>query len=352
MGPRGEQVTDASRYRFRGRWLSLGGTVIGVSALIWVLGRVDYDRLLDVLRRAEVAPLLAVPLAVAAEQLIRAWKWRQLLHEIRSIGSLRLFGAIMAGYFATMLIPLGISPLVRSWLIARLEGLKMSTVLATAAIDRLVDGLMFCGFVALALALAAVPETGGGIRLGLLLGGLGSFLGFSALLYGLSRFKARAGEADAWPARLAARLPERFADPLLQVLRAFAEGVVWPRQHWRGLTIVLASATMKLVSLTHFFWAGLGFGVVLDFADYLFLLVFFGFLLIISRITRIPGGFFLGAVFALDLLGVAEEQALAMVLVVQVSTVVTVSMVGAFALWRSGLALDDLKAAAPAAAEA
>jgi len=344
-----------SRSHSRGRWRKAWSAIalaVGLAAVLWVLGRVDYERLLEVVRRAEVAPLLAVPLAIAAEQLIRAWKWRQQLHEIRPVGNLRLFGAIMAGYFATMLIPLGISPLVRSWLIARLEGLKMSTVLATAAIDRLVDGLVFCGFVALALALAAVPEANGGIRLGLLAGGLGSFLGFAALLYGLSRFKARAGEAGAWPARAAALLPERFSGPLLQVLRAFAEGVVWPRQHRRGLAIVLASTTMKLVSLSHFFWAGLGFGVVLGFTDYLFLLVFFGFLLITSRMTRVPGGFFLGTVFALDLLGVAEEQALAMVLVVQASTVATVGVVGAVALWRSGLALGDLKAAAPAAAKA
>lgn len=341
-----------SRSQSRGRWRKLWSALalaVGLAAVLWVLSRVDYDRLLEVLRRAEVMPLLAVPLAVAAEQLLRAWKWRQLLYEIRPVGSLRLFGAIMAGYFATMLIPLGISPLVRSWLVARLEGLKMSTVLATAAIDRLVDGLVFCGFVALALGLAAVPEASGGIRLGLLAGGLGSFLGFAALLYGLSRFKGRAGAADGWPARAAARLPERFAGPLLRVLQAFAEGVVWPRQHRRGVAIVLASTAMKLISLTHFFWAGLGFGVVLGFADYLFLLVLFGFLLIVSRITRVPGGFFLGAVFALDLLGVAEEQALAMVLVVQATTVATVSVVGAFALWRSGLALGDLKVGVPQA---
>jgi hypothetical protein len=37
------------------------------------------------------------------------------------IASLRLCGAILAGYAASILLRLGISPLVRSWLVARRE---------------------------------------------------------------------------------------------------------------------------------------------------------------------------------------------------------------------------------------
>lgn len=326
------------------RWWSVLGALVGLGAVVWIASRVDYLRLRDVVMGADLVPLAMVPLAVAAEQLIRAWKWRQILHDIRPVRTLRLFGAVMAGYFATTLIPLGISPLVRSWLVARLEGLKMSAVLATAAIERLVDGVVFSVFVALALALAAFPDPSGAIRMGLLLGGGGGLVGFSLALYGLARFKSRAADPGGWPVRLVGLLPARYGDPVHRVLRSFAEGVVWPRQRWRGAAVVLAALAMKLVSLTHFYWVGLGFGVVLGFADYVFLLVFLGFLLIMSRLARIPGGFFLGAVFALDLLGVAEEQALAMVLVVQTAVILTVSGVGAFALWRSGLVLGDLRA--------
>lgn len=123
--------------------------VVGLSALAWAFWRVDYGRLIEVIGQADIAFVVMVPLAIAAEQLVRAWKWRQLLSPIRAVGTLRLFGAIMAGYFANLLVPLGLSPIVRCWLVARLEALKMSAVLATAAIDRLVDGLIFTGFVAL-----------------------------------------------------------------------------------------------------------------------------------------------------------------------------------------------------------
>ncbi len=327
----------------RHRWWSIGGALIGALALGWVLWRVDYARLQDILIQANVGFLLLVPLTIAVEQWVRAWKWRQLLHGIRPIGTLRLFGAIMAGYFANILIPLGISPIVRSWLIARLEELRMGTVLATAAIDRLVDGVIFTGFVAFAIGFAVFPDPGGDIRLGLIVGGVGSFVLFALLLYLLARWKKRAGHGDGWTARLGARLPARLAGPFKGFLQSFTEGIVWPGEIWRGAGIIIASFGIKLIATTHFLWAGLAFGVVLRPAEYVFLLVFLGFLIILTRLARIPGGFIVGGVFALDLLGVAGEEGLAMVLLVHFSSLITISTIGAFALWRNGVAIADLR---------
>ena len=327
------------------RWWSIGGAITGLLALAWVFWRIEYDRMLDVLDQANVIFVLMVPLAIALEQLVRAWKWRQLLYAIRPVGTLRLFGAIMAGYFANLLVPLGISPFVRSWLVARLEALKMSAVLATAAIDRLVDGLIFTGFVAVVLAFAVFPDPSGTIHLGLIVGGVGSFALFTLLLVALAGYKRRVGLADSWITRLADRLPVRFAEPVKRVMRSFAKGVIWPREAWRGAGVVFASIVIKLIAITHFLWASLAFGLVLNALDYVFLVVFLGFLIILSRLARFPGGFLVGAIFALDLLGVPDEQALVMVLLVQFSSLLATASIGAFALWRSGIALDELRLA-------
>ena len=130
--------------------------------------------------------------------------------------------------------------------------------------------------------------------------------------------------------RLIERLPARFAGPLKGFLRSFADGIVWPGERWRGVAIVLAGVVMKLIATTHFLWAGLAFGVLLRTPDYVFLMVFLGFLIILSRFARIPGGFLLGSIFALDLLGVDEERALAMTLAVQFANMLTVAGVGGF----------------------
>ncbi len=325
------------------RWWVIGSAAVVGLALVWLLRGIDLDRLYDLVAGADPVFLAALLLTVAAEQIARAWKWRQILHGIRPVGTLRLFGTIMAGYFVGMLIPLGISPLVRSWLVARLEGLGTGTVLATAAIDRLVDGLVFSVFVFAALGLAAFPDPGG-VRLGLVAGGAGSLVLFAALLVALARYKRRAGRPDGWIARLAGRLPARFSGPVGAFAASFAQGIVWPRERWRAGAVVLASFAIKLVALSYFLWAGLAFGILLGAEDYLFLLAFLGFLVILSRAARIPGGFLLGSVFALDLLGVEAEPALAMTVAVQFATMLTVAAVGAFALWRQGMTLGALRA--------
>ncbi len=343
MAARSDRVTATAKFWHRRRWWTVGGAVVSLAAFIWIFWRIDYGRLIDVVGQADLAFVAMVPIAIVAEQLVRAMKWRQLLFRLRPIGTLRLFEAIMAGYFANLLVPLGLSPIVRSWLVARLEALTMSAVLATAAIDRLVDGLVFTGFVAFALAFAVFPDPDGNIRLGLLLGGGASFALFVWFGYLLSNFKRHAGNPDAWLSRLADRLPGRFAGTVKKLLASFAGGIVWPREIWRGLSIVLASIVIKLIATTHFLWAGLAFGLMLRPADYVFLLVFLGFLIILSRLVRIPGGFFLGATFALDLLGVRAETALAMVLLVQASSILAIASIGGIALWRSGVTLGEMK---------
>lgn len=328
-----------------GHWWSAAGLILAVAALAWLLWRVDLDQFLQVITDADLVFLLLLPLTIAVEQLIRAWKWRQLLLSIRSVSTLRLFAAIMAGYFTTIVIP-GVSPLVRSWLVARRESLTVAAVLATAAIDRFIDGVIFSGFVAAALVFATVPDPDGTIRLGMMVAGGGSLALFALLLALLARFKAAVARDGNPPVmRLIGRLPARMAEPVRRFLRAFATGILWPRSPVRGAGILLASVAMKLSSLTHFLWAGLAFGVTLRPSEYLFLMVFLGFFHILIHFTRIPGGRVLGSIFALELLGVAEEQALAMALLVQAASMLTVTAIGAVAFWRSGVALDDLRIA-------
>lgn len=339
-------MTEAAigRARWR-RWAPWIGGALGVAALAWVLRGIDLNRFLAMLAGADLRFLVLVPVAIAGEQLVRAWKWRQLLYPIRPAGTLGLFGAIMAGYFASLIIPLGASPLVRSWLVARRHGLKTSSVLATVAIDRLVDGIVFAGFVPVALVLVAVPDPTGSIRAGLAWGAGGSLVLFVLLLLALAGYRLQAIDGARWLVWCFDRVPRRLAEPTHRLARSFAEGIVWPKETWRRVGIVLASVLIKLIAATHLLWAGLALGVLLQPAEYLFLLVFLGFLVILAHFARIVAGFTIGAVFALGLLGVPEEQALAMALIVQGASLLTVAAIGVLALWWQGVALGELRAA-------
>ena len=332
----------AGRYR---RWLPWIGAVLGIATLAWVLRRFDFDRFVSTLAGADWRFIAVMLLTIAGEQLVRAWKWRQLLHPLRAISTLRLFGAIMAGYLLAFLVPFGLGSVARSWLVARHENLKLSAVLATVALDRLTDGVVFACLVPIALLSVVFPDPTGSIRSGLIWAGAGSFVLFALLLFALAAYRYGALGADGRMLRLVDRMPARIAAPVRRVAASFAEGITWPRQAWRGAGIVLASALIKVIAATHFLWAGLAFGVVLQPAQYLFLIVFLGFLIVLGHFIRLAGSFLIGGVFALGLFGVSEEQAFAMALVVQSGAMLTVALIGALSMWLQGVALAEVRAA-------
>ncbi len=314
---------------------------IGALLLAWVLRDFDLGELQGVLESAEIWPLLLLPLATVAEQLLRALKWRQMLHPLRSVAVWRLFGAIMVGYFANLVTLVRVSPLVRAWLIARVEALSTSTLLATVVLDRLIDGLVFVGLTTLALVIAQFPDTTGTVWTALAWGAFVSLVLVCGLILGLVSLRRFLGQDSGarWLVRFARRLPRRWRDPLSDSIRRFFEGVMWPTEAWRGIMIVAASVAIKLVAISYFVWAGLAFQVTLAPQDYLFLMVFLGFLVVLAGTLGLMGGFTAGAVFVLKGFGVGVEPALAMTLVVQAATMLTVATTGAAALWLQGYTL-------------
>jgi len=323
-------------------WSALA-TALTLGALAVVFHDLNLDLLLRILAGADWIWLVAMLAAVPAEQLLRAWKWRQILYDIRPVATLRLFGAVMAGYFANVLVPIGVSPLVRAWLVARLEGLAVSTALLTTAIERFIDGIVFALLVGTLVWRYDFPDAPQVLQPIFAAAGLGGLLLFAGSLLGVFALRHRLLNRGSISGRAMARLERAFDGRFKGLGDAVAGGIVWPRSFARGAGVWLASLLMKAVSTSHFLWAGFAFGIVLPPTDYLFIMVFAGFSLIISRFVRIPGGGVIGAAFALKLLGVPDEEALAMVTVVHVVTLVTIIAMGATALWCSGVAPAELR---------
>ncbi len=320
------------------------GILVGIIALAWVLKDFNIERFGKILEKADYRYLLPIPVLIAAEQVMRALKWKQFLFPLRPIGVWRLFGAVMAGYLANHIVPVRVSPLVRAWLVARLEDLRMGTVLATITLDRIVDGFVFTGFTVLALAFVTFSDETGRVYEGIAWGGAGSLALFIVLAATLSALRKKAAKgAVVLPVFLTKRLPRRAAEASDEFFALFAGGIVWPRQGWRRALIPIASIVMKLLAISHFFFTGLAFGVLLAPMQYVFIMVFLGFLLVLAGILRIVGSFTFGIVFVLQGFGVDTETGLAMALTVMTLTSLTIVGTGAGALWLEGIGLDDLR---------
>jgi uncharacterized membrane protein YbhN (UPF0104 family) len=335
-------MTVAATVAPRRRWLPWIGALIGLSALAWVLRRFDLDRFLATLASADFFYIALVPISLITEQLVRAWKWRQILSPLKWIGTLRLFGAVMAGYLLASLIPFGFGTIARSWIVARSEHLKLPSVLATVGLDRVTDGVVFACFVPVAL-LAVVFQDPGGVRTGLIWSGAGTFIFFMLVGLALLAYKRGMLSQQSYLVRLIDKLPVRLSTLCRRLAISFGDGIIWPKGIWRGTGIVCGSIIIKILAASHFLWAGLAFGVVLQPAQYIFILVFIGFLVILGHFARVAGSFILGGIFVLALLGVPNEQALAMVLVVEAAHLLSVAALGALSLWRQGISLAELR---------
>jgi len=322
------------------RWgLPVIGTVVALSSLFWIYRNLDIQLFLSGLATADLVWLPVLAATILLEQLIRGWKWRQILFDLKPVSSLRLFGATLAGYGVAVLVPLGVSPFVRSWLIARLEGLRWAAVLTTAAVERFLDGIVFALFAAAVAMLGQIPDFDGNARAGLAIaGGLGAVL-FSALLGLLFVGRSPLTRDDTRISRLIDWLSGKGGSRFDGVRLAVRDGIVWPTDRGRQVAAVSGSVAMKLVAMTHFLWAGLSVGVVLSVPDYLFLMVFAGFALVLTRFIRVPGGFVIGSAFALKQLGVADEQALTMILFNHVLSLILMVGFGLLFLWRSGVTI-------------
>lgn len=326
------------------RWiLPVLGAALALWLVFWLYGSLDVARFMAGLRGADPIWLGVLAGAILLEQWFSGWKWRQILYDVKPVGTLRLTGALLAGYGANVLVPLGISPLVRAWLVARLDGLKMATVLSTTIIARFLDGVVFALFAGLVALAGQIPQIEGDLRLGLSVAGALNLALFGGLLWGLFRFRALFAREGPLICRAFDWGAARFGANGPGLRAALGDGIVWPRARTRRLAAIGAAVLGKLVAVTHFLWAGLAVGVVLTAWDYLFLMVFAGFAMVIGRFVRIPASFVFGAGFALKALGVPDEEALLMILFNYITTIILVVGIGLVVLWQSGLDIRRLQ---------
>ena len=325
------------------RWIvPLVGAGLALSAIFYLYRGLDFGRLLIELQNTKFRWIVMLAAAILLEQLVQGWKWRQLLFEIKPISSWRLMGAFLSGYGANVMVPIGVSPLVRSWLVARLESLRIASVLVTTATSRFVDGIVFAIIAGIVAMSGQIPNLEGNLQAGLAAAGALNLAIFSTILWMLFTSRVRFSDDASIISRTVDWIADKSRGKFGDLRTGLSEGIIWPKNRQRQVNIVVASFTMKAIAATHFLWAGLAVGVLLPPMDYLFLMVFAGFGLVLARFVRVPGGFVIGSGFALKLLGVADETALAMILFNHMITLILVVGIGLMVLWRSGVDIRNI----------
>ncbi len=118
------------------------GYLISAACLVWVLhGYPIRTELIPAIRDLDwkwVAAGIALDLAA---YLIHAWRWNTLLQPVIRLGFWRTVQAIYVGLFANEILPLRTGELIRCYLLAHWNNLRISLSFASAAVERVIDGI-------------------------------------------------------------------------------------------------------------------------------------------------------------------------------------------------------------------
>jgi glycosyltransferase 2 family protein len=136
------------------------GYLVSAACLIWVLhGYPIKQDLLPAIRDLDwkwVA--LGVGLDLSA-YLVQGWRWKTLLQPVIRLGFWRTVQAIFIGLFANAVLPLRTGELIRCYLLAHWNNLRISLSFASAAVERVIDGVfLVASFLITAGLIRSIPK--------------------------------------------------------------------------------------------------------------------------------------------------------------------------------------------------
>lgn len=320
---------------------------LALAALFAIYRDLDFRRFSSAFVGADKTWLIVLAGVILLEQAVRAWKWRQILREVKPVATTsRLFGAILASYGLQLVVPVPVTPLARAWFIARLEKLTVATVLSTIAVDRYVDAIVFALFIGFVGTSGLAVYIGKDLQTVLIAVAVVQGVMFAGFAYGLFRARTLLQQDESHPSRVVDWLARQGGRRFDGLREGMVLGMVWPREWWRQAGVILASGVMKFLAASQFLWAGLAIGIVLAPVDYLFLMVFSGLALLAATFVRVPGLYFFVTVMAFDLVGLGFNEAFAILILIRVTTMACMLGPGFIFGWNAFVAIRQDKRSA------
>lgn len=228
------------------------GLIISIGALFLAFKDVEWEALLDALRRANYAWMIPAAIAMLLAIAARAERWRWLLGGRGDVSYMRSFRAVSIGYLMSNVLPFRLGELVRPIVISR--GGKVSGVKAfsTVAVEHVLDILVILVMLALVLPdLPLPPVVAQGARLSAIVFGVVALAMVLMVLW-----QRRAERILSW---ILHRIPLLNAETWLGRFNAVMDGIAVIRNPRLFLGAALWSAFAWLISAVSFYFAMLAF---------------------------------------------------------------------------------------------
>jgi uncharacterized protein (TIRG00374 family) len=152
---------DPNRRRKMPRWLPQAlGYGASAACIAWVLhGYSIKDELIPAIRELDWRWVSLAATADLAIYFAQAWRWNTLLSPVAQLRPWRTVQAIFIGQFANQVLPLRTGELIRCYMLAHWNGIRLSLSFASAVLERLIDGFwLLVAFLITAVFVRSMPR--------------------------------------------------------------------------------------------------------------------------------------------------------------------------------------------------
>jgi len=135
------------------------GYCVSAACLVWVLHGYQLKELIPDIRSLDFRWVLLAVSSDLAVYVSHGWRWNTLLGPVVRLRLWRTVQAIYIGLFANEVLPLRTGELIRCYLLAHWNNLRLSLSLASAAVERVIDGFwMILAFLVTAGFVRGIPR--------------------------------------------------------------------------------------------------------------------------------------------------------------------------------------------------
>jgi len=328
------------------------GLAVSVALLAWVLYKINLGEVWAYARHANSWLLLATVTLATVTFPVRAIRWRLILRDVdgHRFPLQPLWHATAIGFMANNLLPARAGEVARAYVATRQVPVRFTTALASIGVERVFDGLVMLGLMAVAIAAPSFPAQA-------LVGGrsLAAVAATGALAFGTILIIAllvvhRPAPWLRFFGRLAQRLlPAGAAARVMHAAEGIVAGLTVLKSPTRFAGVVAWSLVLWIKNAAAFAICFRAFGLDVPLEAALLLQGIIGFGVAVPSTPGFVGVFEAATLLTLRLYGVDASQAVSYALTYHVTTFIPITLLGLWSLSRLHLGLRDLSAARSAA---
>jgi uncharacterized protein (TIRG00374 family) len=326
------------------------GIAVSLVFLVLALRGLEWAEFLSALRDANYFWLVPGVVVYFLAVWVRTWRWQTMLAHIDVVPLRRLFPIVCIGYMGNNIYPARAGEFLRSFVLRRETGIRMSASLATVVVERLFDGLTMLLFIFVALPFVSFETSPLDEYRHLIAFATIAFIGALAVALFLAARPALVQRI--YRRAVAIIVPGAHHDTVLVSLDRFTHGFASLARGREVVLIFSASVLIWLFETLKYWFVMHAFPFEVSF---LTLMLVNGIVNLATSIPAAPGyigTFDLPAIRILERAGVGQDLATAYVAVLHVALWLPVTALGGYYMWRSHLSFSQARAAIEAEREA